>query len=232
MVDITKFTKQKQNMAICVIYSLWRVLSYSCKMSLHDFCIHYIQLINTKCPEINSKSFFNQYEIDIRNKRYGDSTKCNIKKMDGSLTDILSSIDYNSLEYLTTSVFHYYCQKIENNIRGYQHIKNLIEESISNNSCFKKIKICNVDCLEIPSLTEAQLKLSSNKVDFLLLLIDNQKGGHSVVVTMYQNVFYICDPNIGTFKRIEDYQHKNIVNPFENEANWDMVSEYLEIKLT
>lgn len=233
MADIRKFTDETQIMGICVLFSFWRIVSYYCSIRhccptpLVDFCRKYVLFINNRCQILSKEDYIKVLLEDYRTSRFcGGNTAPNIPAIINSntiTTDVLQNSSRDVLEFLAASVFHYYCQHMENNIRGYQHIAWLAEQMRC--GLFLPVRdwsTLNVIDVPIGDHIENEIlgHLDADENAFVMFFTSfNSASGHSRVLCKYNNQYYVGDPNDKRFKKLADHEEfclkqKRPYNPF------------------
>ena len=220
MADIRRFIDETQTMGICVLFSFWRIISYYCSLNqcnpipLADFCRKYIFFINDRCQILSNEDFLKVLLEDYHTSRFsGENDTPNIPaiiKNNTIATDDINNSSRDVVEFLTASVFHYYCQHMENNIRGYQHIAWLAEQMrcglflpVRDWSAVNVIDVPIGDNIE----NEILRHLDADENAFVMFFTSlNSASGHSRVLCKYNNQYYVGDPNDKRFKKLADHE--------------------------
>lgn len=236
-IDIKSFSEQRQQADVCVLFSYWRFLQYyNPKLSFHDFCRFYILYINGECNILNNSSLVDYInkEISVQKNNPIHANKdvdveCKLL-LSSNLAEYIKNLNPLPLEILTYAVFHCYCQIVQNNIRGLSHINSLHYILKQKNDIPFSIPNSDVHFTEKQKeITQHIDELLQGIIDFLILLFNTSRGGHTIILVKHKNELYIGDPNVKKFKKLSEYIALPLSPKFDV-TNYQSITECLIIK--
>jgi len=166
--------------------------------------------------DINNRRFEGEKELDPKDvQKLMAHTTLTPEVIRGIKTTYL-------LEYVSASVLHHYCQRVENDIRGYEHIQWLHEKIRTTKGLQIPILPYDVQFVETDNIDKADvLSKLGRGYAFAMILFTSPNGWHSVVLTKSEDEVYIIDPIRKKPQQWSEYANRDIKPMFRMDDSWE-----------
>lgn len=240
-IEIRNFSKQKQMAGACVLFSYWRILEHSNPgYKFHAFCREYLKLMlseyltkGVEYPMSQLRALknclLNLGKDNISNRRFKGEKDLDPKDVQKLLThatltpEVIRGIKTTYLfEYVAASVLHHYCQCVENDMRGYEHIQWLHEKIRTTKGLQIPVQSYDVQFAEKGDIDKADvLSKLGREYAFVMILFTTPNGWHSVVLTKSEDEVYIIDPIRKKPQQWSEYAICDIKPMFRMDDSWE-----------